>query len=244
MFSGSVPRARRTLGRGTSRLALAGALAAGALASARPAAAQGAVVDQGSFARSVHGRPAGREEFVIHALPGGGFRARATLVDGGRREATTLETTAAGLPLLYERERHEGGALRERLAAQTTRGRLALRTTTARGDAAREYLLAEDAVLVDEAAAHQHWWLVRADAPATRRLIEPGSGARVVVRIRELGREPLRLGDSTVTARRLALDGFPDGVHELWTDDAGRVLRLAVPGTGLVAVRERVPGRR
>jgi hypothetical protein len=81
--------------------AVPAALPALAVVAARPAAAQLATVDEGSFTISRGGVRVGREEFRIVRQPAGGgaaYMARATGSYGDRRVTPALQTDGDGAP--------------------------------------------------------------------------------------------------------------------------------------------------
>ncbi len=230
------------------RLVRAGVVAAligAALAQpVRSVEAQVELIDQGSFALSREGRMVGREDFTIRRQAGVGgqvFRAQATITSSDLRLAPNLTTSAAGAPLSYQLDVHQDGDLRERLAGQVSRGRLTVRATGTNGDAAREYLAGDDAAVVDADVIHQHWFIVRQPAGRATHVIVPRTGGRATVRVREVGPDAIRVGDATVQATHLVLDGFPDGPREAWVDAERRLLRLSIPSLSLLATRQDPP---
>ncbi len=232
--------------RSPPRLALVLATS-GAVALAPPpdAFAQTRLVDRGTFAITREGRPAGREQFEIRhesGLGGAVLRARGTVSSGAVQVAPSLTTTDAGVPLSYQVDVQEDGALTHRVTGTAERGRLTLRASGSAGVAAREYLAGDAAAIVDRDVVHHHWFLVRAPDARPAQVIVPRAGIRATVRVREIGPEAVRIGDVMVPATRLMLDGFPDGPRTVWIDAERRLLRVSIPGNGVDAVRQNPPG--
>jgi hypothetical protein len=121
------------------------------LGAALPTYAQVAVVDEGSFTISHNGTRIGREEFAIRRTPNPGgdvLVANATVIYTDRRLSPALQTDAAGAPLRYQVEVSAGADVQERLQGRVGRGRFSAQLRTPRGESAREYVVADGALIL------------------------------------------------------------------------------------------------
>lgn len=207
--------------------------------------AQVAVVDEGSFTITRAGAPAGREEFSIRSTPGIGgttlLKAQATVALDGRRIAPALGTDGAGNPASYQLEVRANGELVERLSGQISRGRMSVRTQSATGASAREYVVPAGAVVLDDEVFHQYHFLALQAAGGGRvAMIDPRRGAQGVLRVTAHEDDRVSVAGREVRATRLEIAG-PGGERRVWVDEARRVLRVEIPATRLVAVRDELP---
>lgn len=198
-------------------------------------------MDEGSFTVTVGGRT-GREDFrIVRApVPGGvTLVASGTAVVGTMRTVVALRTDTSGSPIAYQLEGREGGEVRERITAQVARDRLATRSQTPRGESAREYFLRDGMLILDEGEAHQYYFftLLRRD---TVTAVLPRRNVIAQFRVIPRGDEPIEIAGTKVVARHYVV-GDAVGERQLWTDTAGRVLRVEAPALGLVAVRDALP---
>ena len=213
-------------------------------ATASPLAAQITVVDEGSFTVTLGGRT-GREDFRIVRAPVAGemtLVASGTAVVGTARSVVALRTDTLGGPITYQLEGREGGEVRERITAQVARDRLATRSQTPRGESAREYFLHDGMVIFDDGEAHQYYFLTLLGQENVTAVL-PRRNVVAQFRVISRGDEPIEIAGTTVVARHYAI-GDAAGERQLWTDAAGRVLRVEAPMLGLVAVRDALPASR
>ena len=245
----TAPPARRTVSAVPRRLrSLARAVALGALVlgSAR-ADAQVSTVDEGSFTITRGGATIGREEFRILKQPAGGtteLMARGLAAYGDRRVAPALQTDATGQPLRYQVEVRTGRQVDQRLTGQAMRGHFATQSQTGASEAAREYLVGDRTVVLDDELFHQYYFLAlhrRAGGLATVPVLMPRRNVHGQARVRDAGADRLTLGARPLDATRLEVTE-PDGrVRNVWVDADGRVLRVAGATDGVVAQRDDPP---
>ena len=210
----------------------------------RPAAAQVKVLDEGSFTISERGARIGREEFRIRSTPGpqGGLVvASATVAYEERRLVPILRTDSAGTPLEYMVEQRRGTRTEEKLSGTVSRGRVSVRVQSPRGEAAREFAVAEGATVLEDEVFHQYFFLARAARRGDVPVIVPRRHAQVVVRVEQVGAETVVIGDRTISATRLRISEPESPTREVWVDDGGRVLRVTIPDRGIVAMRDDPP---
>ena len=227
----------------TIRLPLALALTTLTAASAT---AQTTVIDEGSFRIAVRGSAIGNETFTIRRSGAG---ANATVVAQGRIVLDTGEQTRTVIqfrgdpitPAAYQVE--VTGDNRQSITGRATGGRFRATMVSNASERMREFLIDGDAVVLDDAVAHHHFFLAHraADPPSTIPVILPRESRQVNARVQFQGTETIRIGGQQVEARRLSvtLEGFDD--RTLWVDDENRVLRIRVPEQDLTAERASLP---
>jgi hypothetical protein len=215
------------------------------LASAAPAydaAAQGAPFDEGTFVVTRNGAVVGKEAFRILRSSGSGplYSSTAQCAWGDRRISPVLSADAAGVPLLYRVEVKNGGELEERLQATGRPGRLHAVLLTRTGESSKEYVVSSGAVILDDDVMHQHFFVPLARRSGTVTVVVPRRNTQVTGRVEDRGSEKIRIDGKEVAAVHLVIT-LPDGARDLWFDDGGRLLKVAVPARGLIALREELP---
>lgn len=209
-----------------------------------PAKAQ-VVVDEGSFTISRGGQPVGREEFTIRSTPSGGgalYVARATARYGERKLTPLLNADPSGRPLRYSIDVRDGKASELSVSAHSMRGRFVSRVRNATGESEREYVVGDGAVLIDDDVWHHYYFLARATRNGEIAVVVPQKGAQQQWRVSTQATETVMIGGRERPAVRLLVspDGAPD--RQVWVDPASsKVLRVAVPASGLVATRDDPP---
>ncbi len=205
-----------------------------------------AVVDQGSFTITREGARVGREEFTIRRQPGAGTgsdaliaRARVTL--DGRLLAPALRASAAGDPDAYEIEVRSGVDVQERLRVDVGRGRFSARLRTPEGESAREYIVADGALILNDDVFHQYYFLAQRDANGTVPVVIPRRNIQVTMRVASGGTDRIVIGGTALQARVIVLTGPGGDTRRIWVDDAGRVLKVSLEGRGIVATRDEPP---
>lgn len=209
-----------------------------------PAAAQVTTVDEGSFSVTQNGRPIGREEFRISSTPGTSgpvYLATATAAYGDRRLSPALRTDTSGAPIAYQIDIRNGTDGPERLSGQVGRGRFSARIQTPRGEAAREYLVSDGALVLDDDIYHQYYFLARRAHDGSVPVVIPRRNVQVVMHVSTKGREAVTIGDRTIEATHLVLTEPGGATRDVFVDDAGRVLEVAIPAKGIVAMRDDPP---
>lgn len=199
-------------------------------------------VDRGSFTISENGQRVGREDFTISVAPRGDvveYIATATVTYGDRRLNPELRTDSAGVAVSYRVEAREADAAPERWQGTIVRGRVSARIQTPRGQSAREYIVADGAIVLDDDVFHQYYFVAQAEGTLTVML--PRRNTQIRVQVARAGREPVRIGGQEIQATRLVLTEPGGAQREIWVDTRGRVLRVAIPARNLVAVRDDPP---
>lgn len=203
-----------------------------------------AAVDEGTFMVTQNGTPIGRESFRIVRAPGPGgqvYEARSRNALGRTRISTILGTDSAGVPVSYESELSTGAHVTERLKGRGRPGRFSVLVQTRGGEAAREYVLENGALLIDEDVIHQYFFIGLAGRQAEFTVIGPRSHQQAKFRYEDRGTETLEIGGRQIASRRVALIASSGSARELWLDSAGRLLKVAIPDKSLIAVRDDPP---
>jgi hypothetical protein len=207
-------------------------------------------LDVGSFTIFVHGQRVGREQFSMlrtSASDGVVFELRSESASGDRRTAVRLETDSAGTPVRYSVEERQGAVLSLRLGGQRVRGRFATLSRSATGESAREYLLAADALVLEDEGLLQYALFVRrpiATLDSARRvnvLTPIANRQSVATLILESKADTVAIAGSKRQANRWKLLTATDEVRLVWADADGRLLRIHIPSRGLDAIRDDVP---
>src|SRR5688572_30742487 len=121
-----------------------------------------AVLDEGTLSVSQKGTPIGRESFRIIRAPAPGgqvFLATGTSVLGSSKLTTRLGADSSGVPVSYESEQTLQGRLFQRLKGQGRPGRFNVLKQTKTGESAREYVLNNGALLMDEDVFHHMYFV-------------------------------------------------------------------------------------
>jgi len=212
---------------------------------AGPALAQSsAVLDEATLSVSRKGTPIGRESFRIIRAPAPGgqvFLATGTSVLGDSKLTTRLGTDSSGVPVSYESEHALKGRLFQRLKGQGRPGRFSVLKQTKSGESAREYVLNNGALLMDEDVFHHLYFVAIAAAHESLVVIAPRSGEQGQCRVEDRGLENVDIAGRSITGRRFALIDPPSAVREVWVDEKGRLLKVSVPAKGLIALRDDPP---
>jgi hypothetical protein len=218
------------------------ALLGAALPSASPA--QTAVVDEGTFMVSLKGSPIGRESFRIkrELAPGGQvFQATAESALGDNRITMRLGTDSSGVPISYEVEMKLRGKVVQRLQGRGRPGRFSVLMEGANGESAREYVLNHGALLLDEDVFHQFFFVPLAAAHQELVVIAPRSTQQGRFELQERGVEGVEIAGRTIEGRRYTLIDPSGATRDVWIDAKGRLLKVAIPEKGLVALRDDPP---
>jgi hypothetical protein len=203
------------------------------------------ILDQGTFIVSRNGTTIGRESFRVLRAPGPGgqmLRATGQSAIGDERAETTLGTDSLGVPLSYDNKVYTRGELTNRVRGLSSRpGRFSVFLQTKGGESAREYVLNNGALLMDDGVFHHFYFIPIASSHDHVLVIAPRSGQQERFALQDLGADPVRVATKQVDARHLALKGADGESRDVWVDDKGRLLKVALPAHGLVALRDELP---
>lgn len=208
----------------------------------RPAHAQGAPFDEGTFVVTRNGAVIGKEAFRI--LRSGGkdqlYTSTAQCAFGDRRISPALSADRVGVPLLYRVEVKSGGDVEERLQATGRPGRLHAVLQTRTGESSKEYVVANGAVILDDDVFHQHFFVPLARRSGEVIVVVPRRNSQVVGRLEDHGSDKILVDGKEVAAVHFVIS-LPDGARDLWFDQGGRLLKVALPARGVIALREELP---
>jgi hypothetical protein len=221
-------------------------------AGAQPAA-QGLIIDQGSFTITIAGSTtiSGRETFAIRRAPGG-YQASGTVLFADRRLSPTLTTDPTGAPVSYALDVRSGPGRVERISVVRDRAFLTLRARVPEQESVRELpatiarrtpdsSLVGGTVLVDDDIAHQYYFLVHGRREGVVSVVVPERRMVISMRVERLGPDSVRIGGKPLQAVRVRVTSDSDDERLVWIDGAGRVLQLARPEKHLIAVRDSPP---
>ncbi len=204
------------------------------------------LVDEGSFTISRNDHTIGREQFSIRsgvATGGSGtsFTAYGTTTYSDRRLDPRLVTDADGAPVRYEVETRIGPERQELLSGQVQRGRFSARTQTPRGMSAREYIVADGALILDDDIFHQYFFVARTGRTGAVPVVVPRRNVQVTMQVDARGTERLTIGSRAIDARHLTVSEPNGETRDVWVDSEGRVLRVVIPARGITAQRDDPP---
>jgi hypothetical protein len=237
-----------------------GALRDAALGAARWAGAtltspirqpQSSIADAGSFTVLQGGSKIGKEVFTIHRMPppDAGYLVEGAAVYLTHRLVPILRTDSSGTPVRYELDEFVGDHRQRQLTLEVVRGRGSERVQTSRGESATEFLVAPGARLLDDDVFAQYYFIARASIAASHDpggsmvvpVLIPRRGGTVGAPIAILGDERVDVAGQSRDAVHLRIRGGEGEPRDVWADQEGRVLRVAIPARGIVALRDDVP---
>jgi len=201
-------------------------------------------LDRGSFSISVNGQRVGREDFTISGTPGASgmeYLSKATVTWGDRRLTPSLWSDSSGAPSRYRVEVKGTSGGVERWMGNISRGRVSAQINTPRGEADREYVVADGAIMLDDDVFHQYYFVALRANGATVPIVVPRRNTQMGLRVSNAGNEPVSIGGTSIEARHLQFTEPSGVVREVWVDSAGRVLKVAIPSRGIIALRDDPP---
>ena len=202
----------------------------------------GALIDDGTFTISRKGSPIGREAFRIARVPAPGgqvYRGSGTTVLENRRYTTVLGTDSTGLPVSYE-ARLIDGTTTLRIEGRGRPGRFSVLSSTDGGESAREYVIENGALLMEEDVFLHFFFVPLASAGSRVSVIVPRTARQSAFEVANGGRTTIDIAGTKVPARHYSISS--DGVkRDVWVDALGRLLKVSIPEKDLVALRDDPP---
>ncbi len=195
----------------------------------------------------VSGSKVGRESFRIIRAPSAGgqvYRAVATSALGDSKVTTILTADSTGGPVSYELRHSRGTEQQQFLQGQKRPDRFSVLVQTKRGEAAREYLLRDRTVLLDDELFHQFYFVILsglASPDSSVTVISPRDASQTRFRVEFKAAEVVVVGRAPITGRKFAVFEGDTTRAEVWVDAAGRLLKASIPGKSLVAIRDDPP---
>jgi hypothetical protein len=212
---------------------------------ASTARAQVISLDEGSFTVMRAGNRVGREDFSIRSSPSAGgpsLVAHGVVAIGPRRIEPKLNADTSGGVLKYETEVRENGRTAVTYSGKLVRDHYQARSTRPEGESSREFRLPPGTVAVEDDVLHQLWFITRRGPGATVSVLAPLRNVVETVRVELVGSEPLTIDTHELQTRHLRLRTEGSGVtKDVWVDAAGRLLKVVIPATNIVAVRDEAP---
>lgn len=204
------------------------------------ASAQTTTIDEGSFTVTRAGRT-GREDFRIVRVAAAGtvLVGTGTSVNGTSRVVALLRTDTAGSPLDFQLDGREANELRERITIQAMRDRFTARSQSPRGESAREYFLRPGMAILDDEFAHEYYFLTLQGRDAVTAVL-PRRNELTQLHVVSKGDDAIEIAGTRVMAHHYVVSDSISERH-LWTDAAGRVLRVEAPALAYTAVRDALP---
>ncbi|MGH7637259.1 MAG: hypothetical protein ACREOK_06365 [Gemmatimonadaceae bacterium] len=202
-----------------------------------------AVIDEGTFTITRSGAPVGRESFRIIRAPAPGgqvYQATGTSVIADVKATMRLGTDSIGSPVAYESEVSEASQLVQRLRGRGRPNRFGLFVQTRTGESAREFVVSNRVLLLDESVYHHFFFVGLAAHQGELIVISPRSAQQERMRLQSRGVEGVEIAGRTISGRRVSLVNG-DGPREVWLDEQGRLLKVAIPDQGIVALRDDPP---
>jgi hypothetical protein len=219
------------------------AFAAGSVASPLPG--QVTTIDEGSFTITINGERVGREDFRIRSTPGSNgpeVVATANVSYASRRVLPQMRADSAGVPSQYVVEVRDGPATGERVEGLVGRGRVSAHVKNARGESANEFVVSQGALVIDDDVFHQYYFITRRKNPVGAvSVIVPRRNTQVTMRVADAGTEKLTIGGTPLDAHRYTIADPGGADREVWADASGRLLKVAIPSRGVVALRDDPP---
>lgn len=203
-----------------------------------------AIVDEGTFLITQRGAPLGRESFRIARIPAPGgqvFRATGESALGDNRLTTILGTDSSGVPVSYESRLSQRGTVVQQLQGRGRPGRFSVLVRTKTGESAREYMLNNGALLMDEDIFHHFFFVPLAAQHPHVIVIAPRSTEQGRFTVTERGTEAVEIAGRRIDGRRFRLVDAGGATRDVWVDDRGRLLKVSIPDRGLVALRDDLP---
>jgi len=209
-------------------------------------------VDAGSFTILRGGAKIGREVFTIRrtAAPDVGYLVEGAAVYPTRRLVPVLRTDSTGTPVRYEVEELVADRRQRQLTLQISRGHGSERVQTRQGESASEFKIEAGARLVDDDIFAQYYFIARTvmHLPPPRTgpalvvpLLIPRLAGTVAAPVSVVGDERLDIAGQSRAAMHLRVEPTGSEPRDVWADAEGRVLRVSIPGRGIVASRDDVP---
>jgi hypothetical protein len=214
---------------------------------------QGVVVDQGTFAVSLGGRPAGTEEFTIRRAGlnrDDALFATATVTlrrEGAAQQVRLLlrATPGDGGPKCqgadpcYQVDVEGADAMSLRLGVSGRR--YVARIVDSAGEEIREFPAAPGTLILEVDVAHLYYFLRDTRQGAVSHALSPRDRAHVSLTAGLWTEEQIRLGPNVVQARRVEFSEGDDR-RIVWFDRLGRVLRVSIPAKDYLAERTDLVG--
>ncbi len=165
----------------------------------------------------------------------------ATVAYQERRLAPAVRTDPKGAPLAYQVEIRIGPEVQESLRGQIGRGRFSARVRTPGGESAKEYIVSDGAIILDDEIFHQYYFLAMSGRTGSVAVVVPRRNVQVTMHVEAgAGSEMVDIGGTRMAARRLEVHDPGGTIRQVWLDPQGRVLKVTIDR--VTAIRDELPG--
>jgi hypothetical protein len=138
--------------------------------------------------------------------------------------------------------RQETGASPMTLVASgKNAGRLTVNFSAGDDRSAKDYLLGAGTLLLEDDLVHQLYFVCLRSEPRTISYIAPDARATGAGSLMFVAEEQVELGNRAKLTGRHFTFGTGDNRREIWIDSTGRLLRVAIPGQQIDALRDEPP---
>jgi hypothetical protein len=207
------------------------------------------VVDEGTFALTLAGKPAGTETFQIRRS---GMGNDAIVIAQGQVQLNGPGGNVKLAPLL-EASLPDGVATSYHLKVSGTQtSELSLKLAGRRyvslirsnaGEEQREFMARPGTHILEEGVAHQYYFLHNVRGGTRTPVIEPRTRKEIELTASAWTDEELKLGPNVVQARKVTFTAASgNDARTVWYDRQGRVLKVEIPSRGYVAERQDLVG--
>jgi hypothetical protein len=220
------------------------ALLGAVLAAAPSRALAQEFADRGVFVIERGSAETGRVEFALrHTAGKGGLLLVAATRTPAHDLDVALELSRDSVPVSFQQTETVGGRVVRRVSATVSGRRFSARASSTEAEIARELPVSVPLLILGEEDYASFAFLPRPDAGTTRTV--------TVVRTTDLTSQTalvdggladsIRIQGRELHCRRFTLH-FPDGEERrFWIAMDGRLLRVAIPGSGILATRAELP---
>ena len=166
--------------------------------------------------------------------------ATGTTVMGDLRLQPQLGTDSAGVPVSYTLAVVERGTVVARVRGSGRPGRFELTSLANGSESAKEFILNNGALLLDDNVFHHFYFVPLVASHSRAAVLAPRAGTLEQFSIFSHGAETVEIAGTKVPGRRYSVTGEQGG-RDVWVDRRGRLLKVSIPGLGLVALRDDPP---
>ena len=211
------------------------------------AGAQVRTIDQGSFTITMNNQRIGREDFSIvedASTQTGRIYAKGTVEyrERGLKLQPVLTANTAGASTEYEIA-IRGGPI-QKWTGEINRNRVRSFVSSERGQAAKEFVVSVGAIVLDDDVFHQYYFVAKRAGEGSIPVIIPQRNAQSTVTVARLATERVDIGNAQADAQKLSVTESSGPAREVWVDSQGRVLKVAIPSRGIIAIRDELPASR
>ncbi len=220
------------------------ALLGAALAAAPARAATQEFADRGVFVIERGSAETGRVEFAVRRTVGkGGLLLVAATRTPAHDLDVALELSRDSMPVSFQQTETVGGRVVRRVSATVSGGRFSARASSAESEVARQLRVSSPLLILGEEDYAAFAFLPRPDSGTTRTVtVFRTADLTSAIGLVDGGiADSVRIQGRQLPCRRFALH-FPDGEERrFWISPEGRLLKVAIPGSGILATRAEPP---